>query len=78
MMISETATIHGRGSARHRWVSGLSAAERAAVIAGETVLVRDRNQHPSTAEYKQVTLWHDRNGRRRYGHRNYTGEEVTS
>ena len=39
--ISSTATAHGWGRDRWKWVSGLSTAERAAVRAGQTVLIRN-------------------------------------
>lgn len=67
-VISQTGTIHGRGSMPYRWVSGLTATERALVRDGGTVLVRDENQHYMCTPYKMVTFY-----RGHYGHRNWEG-----
>ena len=66
--ISQTGVIHGRGSDKFKWVSGLSAAERAECRSGGIVLIRDTNRHPATASFKRVEF---RAGR--YIHRNYQG-----
>jgi len=63
--ISKTGEIHGRGSMRHRWVSRLTADERAHVRTGGTVLIRDNEAHHHTqCGWKQVTY-----SAGRYGHR---------
>jgi hypothetical protein len=67
IMISSTGTIHGRGSDIHKWVSGLTAEEREHCRSGGLVLIRDRNPHPATTEYKRVVYWQGK-----YSHRNYT------
>lgn len=69
MIISATGKIHGRGSDRWKWVSGLTAEERAACRRGELVLIHDTNPHPACTPYKQVLYKHGR-----YYHRNYQGE----
>lgn len=40
IIISETGEVHGYGSDPYKWVSHLTAEERAAVRAGQVVLVR--------------------------------------
>lgn len=68
-IISTTAVIHGRGKHRFKWVSHLTKQEREAVHRGELVLIRDRNAHHATTEYKQVSYSYGK-----YTHRNYYGE----
>ena len=70
-IISRTGKIHGRGSDRFKTVSHLTAEERSRCRAGELILVRDLNRHPSTTEFKEVVYV---NGR--YTHRNYTGPNL--
>ena len=71
MIISATGRIRGRGSDIYKWISHLTAEERAAVRRGETVLVPDDNEHYSCVGYKRVVYW-----RGHYGHCNATPEEV--
>lgn len=69
-MIAKNGKINGRGK-MYRWVSGLTANERAAVRAGKTVLIEDGNPHYLCTPYKVVTY---HNGR--YAFRNYYGNGV--
>ncbi len=69
VIVSDTGTINGRGSDKYKWVSGLSKTEREAVRAGEIVLIRDKNPHKTTTEYKQVTYVN-----KKYGHKNWYGD----
>jgi len=66
--ISKTGVINGRGK-WFRWVSYLTAEERAEVRNGGVVLVRDNNPHHTTTDYKLVTFYEGK-----YQHRNYYGE----
>lgn len=68
IIVSETGIIHGRGSDRFKWVSGLTAVEREAVKNGHVVLVKDSNPHHCCTPFKQVT-WDGRH----YHHHNYPG-----
>ena len=74
IMISHTGVIHGAGSDWYKWVSGLTADERAHVRNGGIVLIEVDKPRRGQTPYKCVTYW-----RGRYGHRNYyAAEDVTS
>ena len=75
IIISQTAVIHGRGRMPHKWVSGLTKEEKAAVKEGKTVLIRDHNKHVTCVDYKQVTYWKGKHGER-YGHKNASPEII--
>jgi hypothetical protein len=56
IIIDRNATIHGRGSDRFKWVSGLSQESRTALRDGSDtiVLIPDNNPHYTCSQYKQV------------------------
>jgi len=55
---SLTAEKHGYGSMPHRWVSGLTKAEHAAVKRGEIVWFRIPKTHYTQSGYKVVTYYY--------------------
>lgn len=66
ILISQTGTLHGRGSDKFKWVSGLTAEERELVKNGGIVLIKTPYKHHTVTEYKIVTVY---NGK--FSHRNY-------
>lgn len=75
MRISKTGIAKGSGSDRFRYVSGLSAEDKAAVVKGETVIVK-RNAHNQNRYglWYVVTKFFTQRGIR-FGHRLPTPEE---
>lgn len=71
VLISGNAMINGHGSQPWKWVSGLSAAERAAVRAGGLVFVRDYTAHHYTQSGWKVVLY----GGKKYYHREPTDKQ---
>lgn len=72
---SHTVEIHGRGSEPYKWVSRLTPAERAHVINGGTVLIRDEDAHHyNQCGWKQVI----RSPLGRWFHREATSEQIAS
>ena len=72
-MIISSGEPLGKGSERFKRVTGLSDAEKQAVINGEIVLVKcPWSDHPTATEFKQVTTFTDSSGRRHFTHKNYS------
>jgi len=72
IIFSTTGEIHGRSSDPYKWVSRLTAAERAHVLAGGTVLIRDHAaRHHTQSGWKRVVYRHGR-----YMHREATAAQI--
>lgn len=71
-IISKTGIPKGKGSDRFKYVAFLSAAEKQAVLRGDTVLVKcPWSDHCMATTYKRVYAYRSGNGSQRFGHRNY-------
>ena len=75
-IISETGIPRGKGSDRFKYVAFLSEAEKQAVLRGDTVLVKcPWSNHCLATVYKQVYSYQAGNGKHKFGHKNYEGNQ---